>query len=108
MSKHASTNFIDVSNMTGAEWKKILESEDVVTISFETMHKLTTSKYKLVKSTEAIGLYIVYKSNLEFYTPPSTVTLLAKQLKMSKARVILGIKELVRLGILDENEIPYE
>jgi len=108
MSKHASTDSFDVFNMTGAEWKEILESEDVITIPFETANTLLHSKYKSVKPAEAIHLYLIFKFDLEFFPQSATITILAKQLKISKDKVMKGIKELVILGILDENEVPYE
>jgi len=108
MSKHASTDFFDLFTATGAEWKEIFESEDVITIPFETANALLHSKYKSIKLAEAIHLYLIFKFDLEFFPHSATITILAKQLKMSKARVMKAIKELVRLGILDENEVPYE
>jgi len=89
MSKHTSTDFINLLNPEN--------------------HRAIMSKlFKSKNPVEISSVYLLHKYNLGFYTKPSTITSLAKQLKMSEVKVMKAIKKLVRLGILDENEVPCE
>ena len=100
MSKSSSTDLLHSKNRR--------EPLDCAGNSFSVYPTIMRTLFKSKNPVEISSVYILHRYNLGFYTNPSTVTALAKQLKMSKARVIKAIKELVRLGILDENEVPYE
>jgi len=105
MSKHTSTDFIDLfTDFLNPGMKKALKDGEAFAIPFETMDKIFKSKHPL----ETSSVHLMYMYTITFLAEPPTITSLAKQLKMSKTRVMLGIKDLVRLGILDENEVPYE
>ena len=103
MSKQSSAEFINLLNPENHR-----EPLDCTGNAFcmppTTLNKLFKSK----NPVEISSVYLLHKYNLGFYTKPSTITSLAKQLKMSEVKVMKAIKKLVRLGILDENEVPCE